>query len=480
MAGKYYNLDSMLKPKSVAIIGASQSPEKVGHIIMQNYFNVGYSGYIYPVNVGGDDTILGRKAYKSVLDIKKPIDLAVIAIPAKFVPQALDECGKAKVKSVVIVSSGFSEVGDTALQEQIVSIAKKYGLPVLGPNCLGVMDLRSRVDTLFLPTFKIDKPSIGGVSFASQSGAVGSAVLDLISHENFGLSKFISYGNAAVIDEADILNYLAHDPDTKVIIFYIEGVKRGKEFIEVAKEATKLKPVIIIKGGITPAGTSAAHSHTASLAGSYAAYEAVFEQFGFIQAKSLDDMLYFAKIFEAQPLTTKKRVAIITNGGGVGVLAADSLYLNGLEMAELSEEAKKSLRKVMPPIVNMSMPMDMAGDADDKRFGAAIDVLSKDENVDALMIISLFQTPGADSRVAATIIKYGTENKKPIVVVSPGGNYAEVHNNMMESSGVPVYPSPEDAAKSLAALVKYSEYRERMGSLDAKDKNNKKSKRDNK
>ena len=341
MAGKYYNLDNMLKPKSVAIIGASQSPEKVGHIIMQNYLNVGYDGDLYPVNVSAEGLILGKKSYKSVLDIKKPLDLAVIAIPAKFVPQSLEECGKAKVKSVIIVSSGFSEVGDTGLQEQIVSIAKKYSLPVLGPNCLGVMDLRSRVDTMFLPTFKIDKPSIGGVSFASQSGAVGSAVLDLISHENFGLSKFISYGNAAVVDEVDILNYLGHDPDTKVIIFYIEGVRRGKEFVEVAKEVTKLKPVIMIKGGITPAGSSAAHSHTASLAGSYAAYEAVFEQYGFIQAKSLDDMLYFAKIFEAQPLSTKKRIAIITNGGGVGVLAADSLYLNGLQMAELSDDSKK-------------------------------------------------------------------------------------------------------------------------------------------
>ena len=476
MAGKYYDLEKMLKPKSVAIIGASQSPEKVGHIIMQNYLNVGYDGEIYPVNVSAEGNILGRKSYKSVLDIKKPLDLAVIAIPAKFVPQTLEECGKAKVKSVIIVSSGFSEVGDSGLQDQIVSIAKKYSLPVLGPNCLGVMDLRSRVDTMFLPTFKIDKPSIGGVSFASQSGAVGSAVLDLISHENFGLSKFISYGNAAVVDEVDILNYLGHDPDTKVIIFYIEGVRRGKEFVEVAKEVTKLKPVIIIKGGITPAGSSAAHSHTASLAGSYAAYEAVFEQYGFIQAKSLDDMLYFAKIFEAQPLSTKKRIAIITNGGGVGVLAADSLYQNGLQMAELSDYAKKTLRKVMPPIVNMSMPMDMAGDADDKRFGAAMEVLSKDPNVDALMVISLFQTPGADSRVAAMIIKYGSEGKKPIVVVSPGGNYAEVHNNMMESSGVPVNPSPEDAAKALAALVKYSEYRERMGSLNAEDKNIKKSK----
>ncbi len=473
MAEKYINLNTMMNPKSVAIIGASQNTDKVGHIIMQNYINVGYSGTLYPVNINASEEILGRKAYKSVLDIKKSIDLAVIAIPAKLVPAALEECGKAKVRSVIVVSGGFAEVGEVELEKQVTEIAKKYSMPLLGPNCLGVMDLISRIDTMFLPMYKFDKPLIGGVSFASQSGAVGSAVLDLISHENFGLAKFISYGNAIAIDEVDILNYLGHDPDTKVIIFYMEGVKRGKEFIKVAQEVTKLKPVIIIKGGITPAGSKAAHSHTASLAGSYAAYEAVFEQFGFVQAKSIDELLYYAKIFEAQPLTTKKRVAIITNGGGVGVLAADSLYINGLEMAELSDESKAALRKVMPPIVNITMPMDMAGDADDKRFGAAIDIISKDPNVDALMIISLFQTPGADSRVAATIIKYGAESPKPMIVVSPGGDYAEVHNKMMESSGVPVYPSPEDASKALAALIKYASYKSRFGSSNAKNKNNK-------
>ncbi|MCL4371943.1 acetate--CoA ligase family protein [Candidatus Marsarchaeota archaeon] len=477
---KYYDLNKMMNPKSVAIIGASQNTNKIGHIIMQNYISMGYGGKIYPVNVNAEDTILGHKAFKSVLDIKDSVDLAVIAIPAKFVPQSLEECGKAKVKSVIIVSSGFAETGNADLQDAIVSIAKKYSLPVLGPNCLGVMDMYSRVDTMFLPSFKIDRPSIGGVSFASQSGAVGSTVLDLISHENFGLSKFISYGNAAVIDEADILNYLAHDPTTKVIIFYIEGVKRGKEFIKVAKEATKLKPVIIIKGGTTPAGSQAAHSHTASLAGSHQAYEAVFEQFGFIKAQSLDEMLYFAKIFVTQPLMTKNRIGVITNGGGVGVLAADSLYANGLQLAPLSDQSKSILRKVMPPIVNMTMPMDMAGDADDQRYAAAIDTLSNDPSIDALMVIALFQTPGADSRVAATIIKYGTQNKKPLVVVSPGGNYAEAHNNMMESSGVPVYPSPEDAAKALAALIKYSEYRSRWVHSDAKDKNNKKDQQHNK
>ena len=461
MTRKYANLNPMLQPKSVAIIGASPNPDKVGHVIMQNYINVGYSGKLYPVNIKADGAILGYKAYKSVLNVKDRIDLAVIAVPAPAVPAVLEECGKAKVRSAVVVSGGFAEIGETALQDRLVEVARKYDMPVLGPNCLGVMDLKSRVDTLFLPTFKIDKPQIGGVSFVSQSGAVGSTVLDLISHEGFGLAKFISYGNAVVVDEVDILNYLSDDPDTKVIIFYLEGVKRGKEFIEVARKVTLKKPVVIIKGGTTAEGSKAVHSHTASLAGSIEAYRAVFRQFGFTEATDLDELLYFAKIFDTQPLTTKNRVAIITNGGGAGVLATDALYNNGLKLAEMSKDSETALKKVMPPIVNVRMPLDLAGDADDKRFGAAIETITNDPNVDALMVLALFQTPGADSRVAAQLIKYGTSGKKPLVVVSPGGNYTEAHKNMMESSGVPVYGSPNSAAKSLAALIDYSIYREK-------------------
>ena len=213
----------------------------------------GYSGKLYPININSTGTIMGIKSYKSVLDVKDEIDLAVIAVPAMIVPSVLEECGKAKVKGVVVVSGGFAEVGNVDLQNQLEKVAKKYSMPVIGPNCLGVMDPRSRNNTLFLPSFKIDKAKVGGISFVSQSGAVGSSVLDMINNEGFGLARFISYGNAAVVDEVDILHYLLHDKETKVIIFYIEGVKRGKEFIEIAKEVTKVKPVVIIKGGITEA-----------------------------------------------------------------------------------------------------------------------------------------------------------------------------------------------------------------------------------
>ncbi len=456
---KVKSFEYMMHPKSVAIIGASNNPDKVGHVILQNYLDVGYSGKLYPININANGSIMGLKAYKSVLEVSGGIDLAVVAIPAQLVPKALEECGRAKVKTTIIVSGGFAEVGEVDLQDKLLEIAKRYKFTILGPNCLGVMDPKSRVDTLFLPTYKIDRPRIGGVSFASQSGAVGSSVLDMIAHEGFGLSKFISYGNAIDLDEVDILDYLAKDKETKVIVFYMEGVKRGKDFIEIAKRATLEKPVIVIKGGTTEAGATAAHSHTASLAGNYEAYEAVFKQFGIIKAESLDDLLNFSKVFDTQPLARGNRVAIITNGGGTGVLATDSLYNNNLVLPQLSKDSNTKLRAAMPPIVNIRLPLDMAGDADDKRFNVALDVIGNDPNVDAIMAIVLFQTPGADSRVAASIMHHSATISKPIVVVSPGGSYTQAHVNMMESSGIPVYTSPESAARALNALVKYSKYK---------------------
>ncbi|MDE1823253.1 MAG: CoA-binding protein, partial [Candidatus Micrarchaeota archaeon] len=239
------DLEPMMKPKSVAIIGASRDPDKVGHVILQNYINSGYPGRIFVVNKNADN-VMGFKSYASIMDIKEKVDLAVIAIPAPYVPEALEECGKAKAKTAVVISGGFAEVGNKALQDELVKIAGKYKIPTMGPNCLGIMDPRSRVDTLFLPTYKLSRPQIGGVSFVSQSGAVGSAILDMISSEGFGLSKFISYGNAAHIDEVDILNYLIDDKETKVIVMYLEGIKRGKEFLEIARSATKAKPIIVL------------------------------------------------------------------------------------------------------------------------------------------------------------------------------------------------------------------------------------------
>ncbi|MGC8628627.1 MAG: acetate--CoA ligase family protein [Candidatus Micrarchaeia archaeon] len=455
------SLKCIMNPKSVAIIGASRNPEKVGRVIMQNYINTGYSGKLYPVNKEADE-ILGRKAYKSVLDIKGRVDLAVIAIPAAGVPGVLEDCGKKGVRGAIVISGGFSEVGNIALQQQIVDIAKKYNMSLLGPNCLGVIDTRSRVNTMFLPTYKLAMPGIGSVSFVSQSGAVGSTVLDVIAGEGFGLSKFISYGNAAYLDETDILRYLLKDKDTKVIVLYVEGIKNPKGFIEVAKKITKVKPVIVLKAGRTQAGVSAAHSHTAALAGNYAVQEAIFKQYGFTIAEDLDDLITYSKVFNLGTEPKGNRVAVITNGGGTGVLTADAIASSGvLQLAEYTEETKNALKEILPSFMNIASPLDLGGDADAKRFGDALSVIGKAQNIDMIIVISLFQTPGADSTVAAEIIRQKTELDKPLVAISAGAAYTQMHKIMMESGGVPVYNSPASAVKALAALLRYSNYKKR-------------------
>ncbi len=457
-------LKYILKPKSVVIVGASRIPGKVGHIILQNYINDGYSGKIYLVN-RNEEEILGMRSYSRVTDIKADgIDLAVIAVPAEAVPGVLEDCGKAEVKSAVVVSGGFAEIGKQELQDEIVRIAKKYKIAMIGPNCLGVMDPRSRVNTLFLPSYKLAKPEIGGISFVAQSGAVGSTVLDLMAGEGFGISKFISYGNAADIDEVDILEYLMEDEETKVIAMYIEGIKRGKDFIELGKRITKKKPVIILKAGRTEAGATAAHSHTAALAGSYEAHEAVFRQFGFTIANDISELLYYSKIFASEAAPTGSRIGIITNGGGAGVLTTDAIASSRhMLLGELSEKSKSELKKVMPPLVNIANPLDLAGDADDRRYRDALTSMASDQGIDMIIVIILFQTPGADSRLAAEVVAMKEKTSKPMVVLSIGSEYTEMHKMMMERSGLPVYDSPRAVALSLEALYSYYKYKARFG-----------------
>lgn len=457
---KPLDIGPMLNPKSIAIIGASRDPDKVGHIILQNYVDGGYDGRLYPVNKNADGKILGLQTYASVLQIKDKIDLAVIAVPAPFVPDVVEECGRAHVKTIVVVSGGFAEVGNKELQDKMVAIANKYKMPLLGPNCLGVMNPRARVDTLFLPSYKLNRAQIGGVSFVAQSGAVGSTVLDLISQEGFGLSKFLSYGNAAQVDEVDILNYLMNDDETKVIVMYLEGIKRGKAFIDIARKITKKKPVVVLKAGKTAAGVSAAHSHTASLAGSYAAHEAVFRQFGFTIANDISELIHYAKIFSSEPQASGNKVAIITNGGGTGVMTADEISLTAhLTLAEFSKPTITALKKVMPVLVNVRNPLDLAGDADHQRYSDALLNLSKDPNIDMLVVIALFQTPGADDTLATQMVKIKETMDKPMIVISMGSAYTQIHKMAMESSGLPVYDSPASAALALEGLFDYTQYR---------------------
>jgi len=446
-------IESLFSPKSVAIIGASRDPNKIGNVVLRNFIQ-SFKGKIFPVNPNAEN-VLGLKCYKSVLDIKEKVDLAVIVVPAQFVQQVLEECGEKKVKGVILITSGFAEVGRNDLEEKIKETAKKYDIALLGPNCLGVFDPRSGVDTLFLPEYKLERPKPGEISFLTQSGAIGSVTLDLFSDENIGIDKFISYGNGAVLDEVELLRYLLKKKTTKVILFYIEGAKNGKEFVKVLKEVKK--PIVVMKGGISQEGVKAAFSHTASLTSNSQNYLALFKQFGLIIAERYEELFDFAKIFSTQPKTKGKRVGIVTNGGGAGVVATDAIYSNSLELAQLSEETVSMLKQKLPNYVNVRNPLDVAGDADAKRFEVAIEAMLNEKNVDMLMLILLFQTPGADSSIISSLAKY-KDAEKPIIVTTMGGAFTRLHKSIIEANGIPVYMSPNSAARALKALYDYSHH----------------------
>lgn len=451
------NLKYVFEPKSIAIIGASRTPSKIGHVLVKNCLDGGFGGKVYPVNPKAKK-ILGLKCYKSVKEIPGKLDLAVICIPAPFVNKTIEDCGKKCVKAVIVITAGFAEIGNYKEEEKMRKIAEKYGIALIGPNCMGALNPKEKFDSIFLPTYKLGRPRVGKISFVSQSGAVGGCLLDLISRAGVGIAKFISYGNAASINETDLLDYMLKDKDTEMIACYIEGVKDGKKFLEVSQRVTKKKPLIVLKAGTSEKGVEAAKSHTGTMAGSATAYRAAFKQAHIIEALGINDLYHFPKIF-SQPVCTGKRVAVLTNGGGNGVMAADAIEEECLELAEFSPATKKELRKILPITANVGNPLDVLGDADSKRYEQALDILMKDENIDAILVIVLFQTASIDSSVAETIIKAMEQRKKPVIVASTGGEYTNMHRRIMDSSGVTTYRAPKTAIKALAKFIEYNRYR---------------------
>jgi acetyl coenzyme A synthetase (ADP forming)-like protein len=455
--GKIRNLDAVFHPGSIAVVGASREPNKIGHVIVKNFVDGGFGGKIYPINPNAEQ-ILGLRAYKSVLDIKGSVDSAVIAVPAVAVAGALEECGKKGIRGVVLISGGFSEVGNVEGEKKIAAIAEKYGIALIGPNCMGVLTPSTRVDSVFLPIYKLGRPRVGKIAFISQSGAVGGCIVDLAARAGIGMSKFVSYGNAAVINECDLLEYLAIDRDTEIIVIYLEGVKDGRRLLEVAKKITRKKPVVVIKAGKSASGAEAAKSHTGSLAGSAEAYKAAFCQSRMIEAETLEELFDFAKIFD-QPLPHGRRVGIITNGGGMGVLATDSLEAEGLALAHLSPATHASLRQSLPSYANVRNPLDIIGDADSHRYEIAINAMMKDPNVDVILLIILFQTAAIDSSVVNIAIRASDLRQKPIIAVCTGGEYTDMHKRIMESYGVPTYASPSSAMRAIGKFIGYANHK---------------------
>ncbi len=449
------SLDKFFYARSVAVIGASREVGKVGYTILES-LKQGYTGKIFPINPTTDE-ILGLKCYKSVLDVVDIIDVAVIAVPKGVVPRVLKDCVKIGVEAVVIITSGYSEIGDKKSEQELLKIIKGTKTRIIGTNCLGILDGHTNVDTLFLSENKLIRPPRGNISFTSQSGAFGSTILDLITTECVGLSKFVSYGNQIDLKDIDFLEYFGQDEKTKVIVSYIEGVSDGRRFMDVVRKIVKRKPIIVFKSGKTEKGSKAAASHTGSLAGSYNIYKAAFKQSGVLEATSVEDIFDFAKALDMQKPAKGGKIAIVTNGGGFGVITSDCIETSELNLAEFSKTSCNKLRKVLPVYGNVNNPLDLVGDADKERYRKSLEILIEDRGVDGIIIISLFQTAGLDPGIVDVIVDIKNKTEKPIVICATGGDYTKKYLKELDSLGIPTYPTPERAVKAMWALVKYGE-----------------------
>ncbi len=440
-------LDKFFNPKKVVVVGASRFPGKIGNVIFRNLLDKKFSEFC--VNPKAK-SIYGKKCYSNVLQVKGKIDLAVIATPAKTVPGILDECGQKGIKNVVIISAGFKEVGNLKLMRELEKVIDKYKLRVIGPNCLGVFDSYSDVDTMFMLKQRLHRPKKGDISLVSQSGALGAMILDLASKKHLGFSKFVSYGNAIDVNETDILEYLGKDKKTKVICMYIEQIKDGQRFVRVAKKIKK--PIIVLKGGMTSAGRAAAKSHTGSLAGSGEIYLGALRQAGCIQVKSIEEMFIMAEAFEKiKNLPKGNKIQVITNGGGYGINAADLLEKAGLRLVQPSKRCVKQLNKKFPAIVSVNNPMDLLGDSTNERYDLAIKACAKDKNNDLILVLILTQVPLINERLANKIC--ADAKKKPLIAVVTGTGLADKISKKLKEKGIPCYEQINDAVTAIKGLV---------------------------
>jgi len=468
-------LNAILAPQSVAVIGASTTPGKVGHDIFVNILKGGFTGTLYPVNPTAR-SISSVRAYATIKDVPDRLDLAIVILPPQPALQAIQDAVAQGVKGLVIVSAGFREVGAAGLEieNRIVSVCREAGVRLIGPNCLGVINPLPAVR--LNASFSARMPKAGNISFISQSGALCTAVLDFAADRNFGFSKFISIGNKADVDELDLLRYLHQDPDTEVILLYVEELRRGPEFIQAVKEITcgdyRPKPVLVIKSGRTSAGAQAAASHTGSLSGTEGVYNAIFQQAGIIRVESIDELFDFATAFayknesELGKLRRKvpagNRVAIVTNAGGPGIVATDMTMFSGLQLARFSDETVETLASHLPSTANLKNPVDVIGDATMERYENALGAVIRDEGVDGALVILTPQSMTDVLGTAEAIARIARKSFKPILCcfmgvidVSPGVKYLQDH-------GIPVYKFPENAAKAFGALYKYSNWLNRQ------------------
>lgn len=449
------DLDKIFKPKSVAIVGASDQEGSVGYALLQNLTQHGYQGEVFLVNIRKKE-ILGRKAYAKLEDVPAEVDLAIIATPAKTVPDLVEDCGRCGIKGVIIVSAGFKEIGQEGrlLEEKIKKIREKYSLRIIGPNCLGVI----RPDIGLNATFLEKYPKSGKIAFISQSGALGSAILDWAVHENVGFNNFVSIGSMIDVDFGDLIDYFGTNPKTKSILMYIEGITDARKFMSAARHFAKTKPIIVVKSGKFLESAKAAASHTGSMSGEDHVYDAAFKRAGIVRVDEIEDLFNAAEVLGTQPLPKGKRLAIITNAGGPGVMATDSLISHNGELAKLSSKCLAKLDEVLPSFWSKANPIDLLGDAKADRYKAAVEVCLEDDGVDGLLIIYTDQAVAESDQIAETIVKTLKEKnveEKTVLTSFIGYEAVEEANKIFNANNIPTYQTPEDAIKTYMYMCQY-------------------------
>jgi acetyl coenzyme A synthetase (ADP forming)-like protein len=470
-------MDVFFNAESIAVIGASKNIGKVGHIIFKNLADNKrrgiYKGELYPINPK-EDSILGYTCYPTISKVMGDVELIIIAVPARIVSSVLEDARKKGVKAAAIITSGFSEVGNTELENEVKEIISEAGIRVLGPNCLGVYDAYTGIDMLFLPETKTllnnnlviatPRPTPGNIAVVTQSGAFGAAAIDSLAGQEMGLSKLVSFGNKMDVAEQDILLYLLHDDKTKVILLYIEGIKEGRKFMEVSKEVTKHKPVIALKAGKTQAGSRAAQSHTGSIAGSDKIYDSVFKEVGILRARNMEGFFDLAKALALQPPAKGDNIAIVTDAGGPGIMASDECETLGLNVKRFSEKTINKFEKLIdegeiPSFAAYQNPVDLTGNVTSKMYELSTDILLKDPEINGIIILGLHHTPYLTEDFTDRIAKLSKGYDKPIVGCDIGETeMAKFIRSRFNKLGIPAYSSPEDAAYAMAGLVEYGKY----------------------
>jgi acetyl coenzyme A synthetase (ADP forming)-like protein len=454
------SLEPLLRPRSIAVIGAARKRGTIAAEVFHNLVQFGFQGAVYPVNPRAS-VVQSVRAYANVEEIPDAVDLAVLVVPAAQVVETIDACGRKGVRAVVVITAGFAETGPdgAAMQQALADRARSYGMRVVGPNCLGVLNANPdvRMGATFAPNF----PPFGGVAVCSQSGALGLAILDLALEVGMGISSFVSIGNRADVSAADLIAYWEHDPDTKVILLYLENLGDPAEFLEIARRVSRKKPVAVVKSGRTEAGRRAASSHTGALAGMDVAVDALLGQCGVLRTDTIHELFDVAMLLSTQPVPKGPRMAILTNAGGPGIMATDACESRGLKVPTLTEATRAALREFLPAAASVGNPVDMIASASAEHYERSLRLLLADPGVDG--VLTLFVTPivTKPTDVAEAILRATRDAQKPIVACMMGSQGVPEAVAALREARIPTYTFPEAAAAALARAARYGDYRAR-------------------